>query len=229
MLHQVEPAKSNRSKCNKKSKKDPCAHGGSIAKGHVRIGSWNEDVGSYSWFVHLECWRVPAKIWLAFGASPNVEQIRASMHLLDSVSICGFSEMPPEQQDTFITHVMNKDNWARAPAGIVKSETQEQIPTILDDETKVKTARKAKAKAPRSQHSAEMDLAQDATAVARVAVKNEEALAMPMPASASAESALVARAATPQKRGGAFVMPIPGQNGSLPNAMAGLIVVLTGL
>jgi len=35
-----------------------------IAKGEVRVGSLVEESGSYSRWMHLECWRVPSKIWL---------------------------------------------------------------------------------------------------------------------------------------------------------------------
>ena len=53
--HQVEPARSDRSLCQKKSKKDPCVfEGNTIEKGHLRIGSLNEEHDTFSWFVHLE-------------------------------------------------------------------------------------------------------------------------------------------------------------------------------
>ena len=156
---------------------------------------------------------MPSKIWLAFGASPNREQIRASMHLLDSVSICGFSDMSPEQQDTFIEHVMNRDNWARASGGMMKTEAEELAPKLLiGDDAQGKTVRKTKAKAP-PPHDTAAEVhhhGQDAAAAARApaaGIKAEQALVAP--ASASAESALIARAATPQKRGGSFVMFVP--------------------
>jgi hypothetical protein len=153
---------------------------------------------------------VPSKIWLAFGASPNREQIRASMHLMDSVSICGFSDMSPEQQDTFIEHVMNRDNWARASGDMMKTEAEELAPNLLiGDVAQGKTVRKTKAKAP-PPHDTAAEVhhhGQVAAAAARApaaGIKAEQALVAP--ASASAESALIARAATPQKRGGTFVM-----------------------
>ncbi len=53
--HQVEPARSDRSLCKKKSKKDPCVfEGNKIEKDHLRIGSLNEEHDAFSWFVHLE-------------------------------------------------------------------------------------------------------------------------------------------------------------------------------
>jgi len=53
--YQVEPARSDRSLCQRKSKKDPCVfEGNKIKKGHLRIGSLNEEHGSFAWFVQLE-------------------------------------------------------------------------------------------------------------------------------------------------------------------------------
>jgi hypothetical protein len=191
-------------------------HGGKIAKGHLRIGSWNEDVGGYSWFVHLGCWRVPAKVWLAFGPFPSREQIRASMHLMDSVSICGFSGLSPEQQDMFIDHVINSNNWARVPGNMKKPNKLENVATVEGDEATSEFSYGAQA------------VRTPIPSTQQVRIKNEEA-ATTSPVLPSAGSALIVQGGTPQKRGGAFIMPIPGQNGALRGAMAGLNVVLTGL
>jgi hypothetical protein len=225
---QVEPAKSDRSKCNKKTKKDPCVHGGKISKGHVRIGSWNEDVGGYSWYVHLECWRVPAKVWLAFGASTDSERIRSAMHLMDSVSICGFSSMSCEQQDIFIQHVSNPSNWARAPSDLARSgaKSLEDIPdqTQVDEKKKVKSVKAKAAKMER-----EVPDASSSSLAQAVHVKHEDGpgAAVIAPFVSSPDSALTIRASASQKR--SFIMPIPGKDGALPGAMGGLNVVLTGL
>jgi hypothetical protein len=177
-------------------------------------------VGNYSWFVHLQCWRVPAKVWLAFGASPNREQIRASMHLMESVSICGFSEMSPEQQDVFIEHVLNCDNWARAPNNASRSDEKQAIMPQIDG-PKVSSP----SKATESGHSAAPSRRGQAP---KVQIKDEDALVAQ--ATPSASSAVIIRSEmSHQSRGGGFIMPIPGQNGALPDAMSGLIVVLTGL
>ncbi len=221
----VEPAKSDRSKCNKKTKNDPCAHGGKIGKGHLRIGSWNEDVGGYSWYVHLECWRVPAKVWLAFGASPSREQIRASMHLMDSVSICGFTDMSPEQQDVFIEHVINSNIWARIPSNLQKPRKAERFAT-LEDETEAGLPIMAQAVAT-GRLDAAVPRGTRILSPQQVRIKNEEFATSP--AAALAESALIIQSSTPPKRGGSFTMPIPGLNGAVPGAMVALNVVLTGL
>ena len=61
----------------------------------------------------------------------------------------------------------------------------------------------------------------------KVQIKDEDALVAQ--GTPSASSALIIRSETPQSRGGGFIMPIPGKDGALPDAMSGLIVVLTGL
>jgi hypothetical protein len=198
-------------------------HGGKIAKGHLRIGSWNEDVGGYSWYVHLECWRVPAKIWLAFPSSPSREQIRDAMHLLDSVSICGFSEMSPEQQDIFVEHVMNSDNWARTPSNMRKSKSAQAMEALELGETK--SAVPGMAQLNETNHPD--SVVPHSLQAQQVCIKDEDALGASV--SLLSHTALVVRAGTPQKRGGAFVMPIPGKDGAVCGAMAGLNVVLTGL
>ena len=110
--HQVEPARSDRSLCQKKSKKDPCVfEGNKIEKGHLRIGSLNEEHDTFSWYVHLEvrrrigaeclsclrlfpfsrnsfwflqCWRVQERIWLSFEGSEERSKIENSLLTLMS-------------------------------------------------------------------------------------------------------------------------------------------------
>jgi hypothetical protein len=55
-IYKVEPARSDRSKCQK------CKT--NIPKMGIRIGSIDKDAGSYGRWIHLDCWRVPMKIQL---------------------------------------------------------------------------------------------------------------------------------------------------------------------
>ena len=181
-------------------------------------------MGGYSWFVHLGCWRVPAKVWLAFGPFPSREQIRASMHLMDSVSICGFSGLSPEQQDMFIDHVIDSNNWARVPGNMKKPNKLENVAAVEGDEATSEFSNEAQAVLMDQPGAATTPI----PSTQQVRIKNEEA-ATTSPVLPSAGSALIVQGGTPQKRGGAFIMPIPGQNGALRGAMAGLNVVLTGL
>ena len=60
--HRVEPAKSDRSTCTAKHKA-ACGEQ-KIPKGALRVGQINLEAGdSYTRWVRLGCWRIPAKIW----------------------------------------------------------------------------------------------------------------------------------------------------------------------
>ena len=53
--YQVEPSRSDRSLCERESKKDPRVfEGNKIEKGHLRIESLNEEHDTFAWFVHLQ-------------------------------------------------------------------------------------------------------------------------------------------------------------------------------
>ena len=59
--YRVEPAKSDRSTCTAKHKA-ACGEQ-KIPKGALRVGQINLEAGSYTRWVRLGCWRIPAKIW----------------------------------------------------------------------------------------------------------------------------------------------------------------------
>lgn len=53
-IYKVEPARSDRSKCQK------CKT--NIPRQGIRIGSIDKDAGTYGRWIHLDCWRVPMRI-----------------------------------------------------------------------------------------------------------------------------------------------------------------------
>lgn len=53
-IYKVEPARSDRSKCQK------CKT--NIPRQGIRIGSIDKEAGTYGRWIHLDCWRVPMKI-----------------------------------------------------------------------------------------------------------------------------------------------------------------------
>ena len=76
--HVLEIAKTGRAQCVAKGKARKCEpaspdavdsfgklldKGGMIEKGELKIGRINEDTGSYTQFVHLDCFRVPSRWW----------------------------------------------------------------------------------------------------------------------------------------------------------------------
>ncbi|KAJ1616396.1 hypothetical protein T492DRAFT_850847 [Pavlovales sp. CCMP2436] len=63
--YRVELAKSGRSKCQAKgSAKHHADSEEVILNKTIRIGSLEPEAGSYGRWVHLGCWRVPARVWL---------------------------------------------------------------------------------------------------------------------------------------------------------------------
>ena len=65
----VEPAKSGRSTCKQKTKSAKKCRPGfeTIAKDELRVGSLDKESGKYGRFSHLQCWRVPSRVWLGLG------------------------------------------------------------------------------------------------------------------------------------------------------------------
>jgi hypothetical protein len=146
---------------------------------------------------------------------------------MDTVSICGFSDLSLEQQNAFIEHVINPANWARASA--VKAEksqgTAEQASASFTDSSE------SKFRYPVNSNSVNSSTATGQTAVhsaTQKTAKEEEVVSLGQ-VIASTESAVAVQASRPQKLKGAFNVPIPGKDGAVPGAMAGLNVVLTGL
>eukprot|EP00941_MAST-03F_sp_MAST-3F-sp1_P004364 g4364.t1 len=126
--YKVEPAKSNRSKCSAKGKAKKCEEV-SIQRGEIRCGAFNRDYGSYMWWKHLKCWRVPSKLWLGLpdpspdqgpaapGRSQTVSndpmKFKVAIEKLEGVLISGFSDLSNEAKQLFIAHCMDKSNWTR--------------------------------------------------------------------------------------------------------------------
>ena len=62
-LYRAEPAKSGRSRCAAKGA--AVRHESEfIDKDSIRVGHIDMEAGTYTSWSHLECWRVPFKVWL---------------------------------------------------------------------------------------------------------------------------------------------------------------------
>ena len=126
--YRMEPAKSGRSAC--KQKGTACKHTDPIIqKDEIRIGRLDPEAGSYTNWVHLNCWRVPSKIWLAFSEPLDEAMIRSSLTEMNEVLMSGFSELSESDKFAVIAYVLDKNNWAkkvnRAPKN-VKVETNNE-------------------------------------------------------------------------------------------------------
>lgn len=92
-----------------------------IEKGSVRVGSLDDESGTYGRWMHLDCWRVPVRIWQGLphmttdGGADQDEKFAEALASMNEVLFCGFSQLNDEQKALIIEHVKNRENWARAP------------------------------------------------------------------------------------------------------------------
>lgn len=111
----VELAKSGRSSCKQKTKCRKQCTDVSIGFGEIRCGSLDDMSGGYTRWNHLNCWAVPAKIWLGLpdpDECDDPEQFSHALLSMNEVSLCGFSGLPEDDKATFVEYVMDKTHWA---------------------------------------------------------------------------------------------------------------------
>lgn len=103
--YRVEPARSDRSKCVKTHEPIP--------KGAVRVGSMNEESGSYGRWNILAAWRVPSRVWEGLPADGDAAAFEAALARMNEVTICGVSELNDADRAAFVAHCMDKSTWAK--------------------------------------------------------------------------------------------------------------------
>ncbi len=89
-----------------------------IKKGLIRIGMLNEQTGTYGLWCHLECWRVPQKLWQAlpgegdpgFNDPAVVDRLLREMN---EVLFTGMHELEDGDRMRLVRHVMDKSNRAQ--------------------------------------------------------------------------------------------------------------------
>lgn len=117
--YKVELARSGRSKCNgTKSARKCTAENPLIGKGEIRIGSLDPQAGTYARWIHLECWRVPSRIWLGLaqsqeGGANSLEECVAALSSMNEVQFTGFNDLSDHDRRRIASHVMSKANWAK--------------------------------------------------------------------------------------------------------------------
>jgi len=113
--YRVEPAKSNRSACQAKGKAKHCADPG-IDRGELRAGWMNMESGTYGRWVHLGCWRVPAKVWLGLpdpdDPAADPAKFEEALLQMNEVLLCGLYELSPAQRKEVVAYCMDRSNWA---------------------------------------------------------------------------------------------------------------------
>lgn len=115
-LYRVEAAKSARSLCRAAGKAKKCGKGEKIQKGDVRIGSLDEKSGKHARWIHLNCWRVPSKVWLGVPDPEECDDpkmFEQALLQMNEVLLSGVSELTPDGKQAFVEYVMDKENWAK--------------------------------------------------------------------------------------------------------------------
>jgi hypothetical protein len=90
-----------------------------IPKGAIRIGMLDPQTGGYGRWNHVDCWRVPFKIWLRMPQAdePHAEDpvvFEKCLLSLNEVLFTGMQELSKEDRRILVQHVMNRGNWAAA-------------------------------------------------------------------------------------------------------------------
>ena len=109
-LYRCELAKSGRSSCMAQG--SAIKHGANIfiSKSSIRIGHIDEISGTYTKWVHLECWRVPSRIWLGVLQLDPFDEVayEKAMVQMNELLFCGLQELPKEDRMLIVAHVMNR-------------------------------------------------------------------------------------------------------------------------
>lgn len=115
--YRVERAKSSRGTCKAKGKGKECStEEENIEKGELRCGWLDQNSGAYGGWTHLDCWRVPSRIWLGIPdpetCDDDAKIISALVHM-NHVTFCGLSELNAHEVSAVMSHIKNKENWAK--------------------------------------------------------------------------------------------------------------------
>uniref|UniRef100_A0A7S0N4Q4 Uncharacterized protein n=1 Tax=Pyramimonas obovata TaxID=1411642 RepID=A0A7S0N4Q4_9CHLO len=144
--YRVELAKSNRSACTQSTKiGKKCGDDVMIEKGAVRIGVLNKESGTYTFWVHLRCWRVPQKVWMGLpdpAVVSDPKRFEAALVGMSEVLLSGVGELPPSSRAEFVLYAMDQTNWAKWKPG--KPAVADGAPAAKKDKKDTKTAAGAK-------------------------------------------------------------------------------------
>lgn len=113
--YRVELARSNRSRCQSSGSRKKCELDPPfIEKGDIRIGFMLES-GGYGLWTHMECWRVPSKVWLGLpdpDKCKDRKKFEGALKRMDEVSLNGVGDLKAADRTKLITHVMDKRHWS---------------------------------------------------------------------------------------------------------------------
>mmetsp|Transcript_11388 Transcript_11388/g.27147 ORF Transcript_11388/g.27147 Transcript_11388/m.27147 type:complete len:998 (+) Transcript_11388:336-3329(+) len=95
-----------------------------IPKGNIRIGSLDDQSGSYGRWNHLVCWRVPYRIWAGLTDMTDPQQVKQDLLLLEDVLFDGVSTLPEKELNLLISHIMDEKNRVK------KRKSKKAIPNL---------------------------------------------------------------------------------------------------
>ncbi|CAM9203075.1 unnamed protein product, partial [Hapterophycus canaliculatus] len=217
--YKVELARSGRSKCRgtkaarKCSAEDPL-----IGKGEIRIGSLDEQAGTYSRWIHLECWRVPSRIWLGLAQEGgagcgSLEQCVAALSSMNEIQFTGFNDLSEHDRRKIASHAMNKANWAK-----------------LQGRRAVTTSRAGGGGAARPRpHAAAGGSSASSAGGGASSVPPTSGAVQSLVGHQEDAATTTAMVAPPAARSGFYVVPRPGVNGAPRDFLKGKTIVMTGL
>jgi hypothetical protein len=104
-----ERARSGRSACVINS----CAFSKTIQKNTLRVGAFNEQLGSFTHWRHLQCWRVPFAVWFLIDDGSSADDVRQVLSSVEDVVVSGFADLDEDCVSAVVAHVMNRSNWAK--------------------------------------------------------------------------------------------------------------------
>ncbi len=208
--YRAEVAKSGRSECKSSRHRFDSL----IDKGELRVGSLDEQAGTYGRWRHLQCWRVPASIWMALPdpkkcADPR--RFEAALIAMQQLAFCGYAELSPMQKQQLVAHCMNPSNYAKA--------------TKNSKAYNASTGASAPPAPPSAVAAARASIL--ATSAFSSALVVREPGTGSLPSHAAASMQLVH--AAPLASSGSFIIPRPGFNGAPSDAFRGKTFVLTGI
>lgn len=110
--YRAELARSGRSRCQVSGSRKQHCSAPFIEKGDLRVGHMDER--GYGRWIHLDCWRVPSKVWLGLPdpvKCRDSKKFEAALLRMNEVTLCGVREMAKADRKKIVRHVMDKQHW----------------------------------------------------------------------------------------------------------------------
>lgn len=209
----MEAAKSGRSKC-KKCKEN-------IEKGDIRIGGLMEDYGNYSRWNHLNCWRIPERIWSALSDENNADTVLSELLEMDELVLKGLNVFGHSDQVNIIECVRDSTKWTS-----YSKKKQKDREARLNSQREAMEADDSKPAAVCEPDENEDDRKPAAKQ------ENETESTMNVDESVAKHSSTETNAVSSQDSTNnethTFEIPIPGKNGCLVDKLKDKVFVISG-